>query len=379
MLVEPQAEGVLHHARDERRRLAGRQALLGLPGELRLLHLHREDEGDPLPDVLGRQLDAARQQVAELAEFAHGVEQALAQAVHMGAALGRGNQVDVAFLHRLTALGQPQQGPAHRFLGTFEVAAEGFIGQARQLGDRVGQVGAQAVLEVPLDALAGVLVLEHHAQARAQHRLGLEHMLEAADRELRRIEILRIRPEMHAGTGIALADRADDFQVAVLEAVGEGHPVLVGVALDAYLDPGRERVHHRDADPVQAAGELVVLVRELAAGMQLGKDQLDARHALFRVDVHRHAAAVVDDFQRVVLVQDHLHALRVAGQGFVDAVVDDFLGQVVGAGGVGVHPRALAHRVEAGKDFDGVCVVSSHGVSIQSKVEKSVSRHSADG
>ncbi len=96
--VEPQAEGILHHAGDERRALAGRQALLGLPGELRILHLHREHEGDALPDVFGRQLDAARQQVAEFAELAHGVEQALAQAVDVGAALGGGDQVDVAFV-----------------------------------------------------------------------------------------------------------------------------------------------------------------------------------------------------------------------------------------------------------------------------------------
>ena len=80
----------------------------------------------------------------------------------MGAALGRGNQVDGP------APTSPPSGSHSRAqltasLEPFEVAAEGFIGQARQLGDRVGQVGAQAVLEVPLDALAGVLVLEHHA------------------------------------------------------------------------------------------------------------------------------------------------------------------------------------------------------------------------
>ena len=46
-----------------------------------------------------------------------------------------------------------------------------------------------------------------------------------------------------------------------------------------------------------------------------------------------------------------------AGQGLVDAVVDDFLRQVIGAGGIGVHAGALAHRFEAGQDFDGSGVV----------------------
>jgi len=110
---------------------------------------------------------------------------------------------------------------------------------------------------------------------------------------------------------------------------------------------------------VQAAGELVVLVGELAAGVQLGKDQLDTGNALFGVDVHRHAAAIVADFQRVIGVQNDLHRPGVASQGFVDAVVDDFLGQVVGPAGVGVHARPLADRVKAREDFDGVCVIGA--------------------
>ncbi len=328
--VEPQAEGVLDHARNEGGCLARGQALLGLAGELRLLHLHRQHEGDAFPDVFRGQLDPARQQVAELAELAHGVQQALAQAVDVGAALGGGDQVDVAFLQRLAAFRQPQQGPVHRFLVAGQRAAERLVGQAHVLAYRIGEVGAQAVLEVPAGGLVEVLVGEGDFQARAEHGLGLEHMLEAADGELRRVEVLRIGPEAHAGAGVALADRADHFQVGGLEAVGEGHAVLVAVTLDLDLDLVGQGVDHRDAHAVQAAGELVVLVGELAAGVQLGEDQLDAGDAFFRVDVHRHAAAVVDHFQRVVGVEDHLDGLGVAGQRFVDAVVDDFLGQVVG-------------------------------------------------
>lgn len=77
------------------------------------------------------------------------------------------------------------------------------------------------------------------------------------------------------------------------------------------------------------------------------------------MDVHRHAAAVVADFQRMVGMQDDLHRTRVAGQCFVDTVVDDFLGQVVGAAGIGVHARPLADRIKAREDFDGVCVIGA--------------------
>ena len=276
----------------------------------------------------------------------------------MGAALGRGNQVDVAFLHRLTALGQPGRGPVHHLGVLLQAAQEQLRRQRLAATELAGEVIAQAVGVVPFVALAAGLVEQGHRQARGQHGLGAQQVAQVADRELRAVEILRIRPEAQAGAGVLPADAADDLQRRGAVAVGEGHVVLAALALDEHVDPRRQRVDHAHADAVQAAAEGVVLVAELAAGMQLGEDQLDARHAFFRVDVHRHAATVVGHLAAAVGVQDHGNLARVAGQGFVDAVVDDFLGQVVGAGGVGVHPRALAHRVEAGKDFDVFGVVT---------------------
>ena len=103
---------------------------------------------------------------------------------------------------------------------------------------------------------------------------------------------------------------------------------------------------------MQAAGELVVLVRELAAGVQARQDQLDAADLLLRMDVDRHAAAVVRDLQRAVLVQHHVDALGVAGQRLVDGVVDDFVREMIRATGVRVHAGAPAHGIEPAQYFD---------------------------
>ena len=51
---------------------------------------------------------------------------------------------------------------------------------------------------------------------------------------------------------------------------------------------------HRHADAVQAAGHLVALAAELAAGMQDGENDLDRGDLLFGMLVDRDAAAVVD-------------------------------------------------------------------------------------
>jgi len=164
VLVEPQAERILDHTGDKRRRLAGRQTLFGLAGELRLLHFHRQHERDALPHVFRRQLHAARQQAAVFAELAHGVEQALAQAVDVGAALGGGDQVDVAFLHAVAAFRQPQQRPVDGFFVPGQAAAERLVGQAFEIADGVFQVGAQAVFVVPLDLFAAAFVFKGDQQ-----------------------------------------------------------------------------------------------------------------------------------------------------------------------------------------------------------------------
>lgn len=75
---------------------------------------------------------------------------------------------------------------------------------------------------------------------------------------------------------------------------------------------------------MQAAGELVVFVGELTARVQTTEDQLNGGNTLFRVDIYRHAAAVVDDFQRLIGVQDNVHAFGMACQRFVHTVINYF-------------------------------------------------------
>lgn len=81
---------------------------------------------------------------------------------------------------------------------------------------------------------------------------------------------------------------------------------------------------------MQAAGELVVFVGELTARVQTTEDQLNGGNALFRVDIYRHAATVVDDFQRLIGVQDNVHAFGMACQRFVHTVINYFLAQWFG-------------------------------------------------
>ena len=178
-------------------------------------------------------------------------------------------------------------------------------------------------------------------------------MGQAFDVEIGMVEIARLGPEADPGAGVAPPHGADLFEIGALFALGEGHVPLVAVAPHPHLQTPRQRIDHRHPHAVEAAREAVVLVGELAAGVEPGEDHLHPGDALLGVDVHGHAATVVFHFQGTVIVEDHPQPAGMAGDGLVHGVVDHLLGEMVGAGGVGVHPRALAHRVEARQHLDG--------------------------
>jgi hypothetical protein len=279
----------------------------------------------------------------------------------VGPALGRGNQVDVGLGHQLAALGQPLQGPVDGLAVRREAARERLRGQRGVAVRRGAQVVRQAILVEPLLAFVFLFIEKSHAQARAQDGLGPQHVLQARHGEVHGVEVLPVRREPHAGARIAATHRVDHRQVAALLAAGKAHLVHLAVAADGDRQLPRQGIDHGHAHPVQAAGELVVLVRELAAGVQRRQDHLDAGLLLLRVQVHGHAASVVGHGQGAVGVQHHVDLPRVAGECLVDAVIDNLLGEVVGARGIRVHARALAHRLESGQDLDGFRGILAHG------------------
>ena len=63
------------------------------------------------------------------------------------------------------------------------------------------------------------------------------------------------------------------------------------------------------------------------------------------VNVDRHAAPVVNNFQGLVGMKDNFHAFGVACQRFIDTVINNFLTKMVRTGGVSIHARTAAHRL----------------------------------
>ena len=172
----------------------------------------------------------------------------------------------------------------------------------------------------------------------------------------------RARQHLAIGAQRALANL---FQRRLdLAAFDEADIVLLAAAVDAQLQPVRQGVDDRDADAVQAAGNLVGVLVELTAGVQLGHDDLGRRNALGLVHLDRDAPAIVGNLGGAVGIQRDGHFVGMAGQRLVDRIVDDFVDHVVQAGPVigvaNIHAGTLADGFEALQDLDGIGAIFGH-------------------
>ena len=133
-------------------------------------------------------------------------------------------------------------------------------------------------------------------------------------------------------------------------------PIQLAVARHLHHQLRGKRIHHRQADAVQAAGGLIDLGAELAARMQRGQDYLERRAVgKFRVWVDRDATTVVAHGERTVGFETDLDPAGVAGDRLVHGVVEQFRGQMVQGMLVGAadeHAGSAADRLEALQDLD---------------------------
>ena len=204
-------------------------------------------------------------------------------------------------------------------------------------------------------------------QAAGEER-GVAHpLLERREVEHRRLEDVGVGQEGDRRAGLL-------GRLAALEGAERGAALIglapdVAVAADLDVEPLREGVDDRDADAVQAAGDLVAAaLAELAAGVQDGEHDLDRRLLLLLHRRHRDAAAVVGHGDASCPDgSSTAHVVAVAGQRLVDRVVDHLVDEVVQPAGTGradVHARPAPDRLQALEDGDVLRVVATRLLSV---------------
>ena len=131
---------------------------------------------------------------------------------------------------------------------------------------------------------------------------------------------------MDARARIALTAGPRDREFGSFLAALECHLIDIAITANGDIEALRQGVNHRHADPVQTATELVVFRGELATRVQGTQDHFNARLVLNRVHINRHAASVVDHPNTAIRMKRDINLIRISPKGFVNTVVDDFLG-----------------------------------------------------
>ncbi len=122
------------------------------------------------------------------------------------------------------------------------------------------------------------------------------------------------------------------------------------LATDLDFEELGERVHHGDANSVQATRDLVRSLVELAAGVQLGEDHFCGGDTFGGVYLGGNPATVILDGNTSFDVDGHGYAIAEASKCLVNRVVDHLEYEVMETtlGGVAdVHSRALADGFES--------------------------------
>ncbi len=350
MFLEPGCQRLVDDVLDHGPDFGGHQLVLRLRGEFRIRHLHRKHRGQALAAIVAGQRDlfALGDGIGITVDLAR---QRAAKARQMRAAVALRDVVGEAQHVLMIAVVPPQRG---------------FDADAVQFGidhDRGGHHRLLVAVEIFDEFLDAAVVMHRLALLDRVAHVG-QHDIDAGieERELAQAMLERGEiifdvgkglfrgQERHLGAALAVGV-ADRLQRRHRIAMRELDEMLLAVAPDPQLQLARQRVDHGDADAVQAAGNLVGVLVEFSAGMQLRHDDFGGRDAFTLVDVDRNAAAVVAHGDGAVGVEHDFHGRGVAGQRLVDRVVDDFVDHVMQAGAVvgvaDIHAGPLANGIEA--------------------------------
>jgi YidC/Oxa1 family membrane protein insertase len=330
-------------------------------GELGLGHLHRQHARQALAHVVAGGLHSCL--LGELGFLDVAVEHARHRGAQAGevcaAVLLRDvvGEADDVLLVGVVPLHRHIHADAFLFpLGAEDVGVQHGLRAIHVLDEALHAAGEGEIL-----LLADALIDHNDAHAVVQKGQLAQPAREDVVVEVHVAEYLARGEEMHFRA--AFLARARHAQRRRGHAVGELQLMHLAVAPDGQPQPAGERVHDRDAHAVQAAGHLVGIRVELAAGVQLGHHDL-GRRALELVvlfDAGRDAAAVVQHRYRIVGMDGDHDLVAEARQGLVHGVVHHLEHHVMQPrtvrGVANVHAGALAHRLQALQDLDAVGAV----------------------
>ena len=127
------------------------------------------------------------------------------------------------------------------------------------------------------------------------------------------------------------------------------------LTVNGDLHPFTQGIDHRNADAMQATGNLVTAGAELAAGVQHGEHGLKSALAGAGVHIGGDAASVIGHAAGPIGPEADINGVAVPGQGFIHRVIHHLVNEMVQTAGpctADVHARAFPHRFKTLQNLD---------------------------
>ncbi|KAF1027129.1 MAG: hypothetical protein GAK37_02513 [Pseudomonas sp.] len=334
----------------------GHQLVFGLGAELRIWHFHRDDRRQTFTGIVtGGGNFMLLRQAFRFDVVVQVTRQRRAEAHQVGATIALRNVVGEA-QQVLVETVIPLQGDFHAdAVFTLDVEVEHLVDRSL-VGVQVFNERTQATFVLEQLFLARAFILQEDADAGVEERQFTNPLGQHIPTEMNVLERFGRRLEVNLGAG--------GFTVSHDRHGRLRHTVYVGLLPDLATTANgenqllRQSVHHRNTHTVQAARHFVGVVVELTAGVKHGHDDLCCRHAFFFVHINRNTAAVVAHGDGLVRVNDDADVVAVAGQSFVDRVIDHLEHHVVQTAAVigvtNVHTGTFAYGIQTFQHLDAV-------------------------
>ena len=224
-----------------------------------------------------------------------------------------------------------------------------FIGV--QMGDELLQAA-----EIVINLFAWHIcphVAQSDADAGVQEGEFAEAVLQDVPFVFRDGEDFRIRLEFDGRSRFGRL--ADLFQRAGRVAAGEFHLMFIAVAIDREDEPFGEGINAGDTDAVETAGDFVGRVVEFTTGVENGEGDFAGGFLFDGMDIDRNTAAIIRHGDGVIDIDNDFDVAAVAGERFVNGIVDDFIDEMVEAAFMcvaNIHGRAFADGFQAFQNGD---------------------------
>ena len=136
--------------------------------------------------------------------------------------------------------------------------------------------------------------------------------------------------------------------------------IYLSFTVNFNFEPVRKRIYNRSAYPVKTSRYFISSTAEFSACMENRKNNFYRRYPCFMINADRNAAAIVNDRNRIILINCHMNCIAKTGQSFINGIIHYFINKMMksSAGRTSnIHSGSFPNRFKTFQYLNLICSV----------------------